>query len=88
MVKMNKYNFLQRYKQQENNLNHNIQFEIDKPNHLWNEQTDHKMVEYMRGQLSIIREVINYLETGNQYIDINRDNKTIDYILGKEVLNQ
>ena len=82
---MNKYQMLQRYKRQENNLNRNILFELDKPNHYFHEQKDLKMVEYMRGQLSIIREIINYLETGNEYIDINRDNKTIDFVLGKEI---
>ena len=85
---MNKYQFIQKYKQQENNLNHNILFELDKPNQWFGLESDYKTVEYMRGQLSIIREIINYLETGNGYIDIDRDNKTLDYILGKEVLNQ
>ena len=70
---------IREYTRQAKNLDHNICFEIDKnKNPGWNGQTDYKMVEYMKGQLSIIREILNWLQNGDTW----RDDQKVDYRLG------
>ena len=73
---------IKEYERQAKNLDHNICFEIDKnKNPGWNGSTDIKMVEYMRGQLSIIREILNWLDNGDTW----RDNEKVDYRLGNAI---
>lgn len=81
MIKMNKKQFLKRYREYANNLNQNILFELDKGDQpSWNGQTNHKMVEYMKGQLSVTREVIHFLQ--GEYDHLFDNSLPIDYILG------
>lgn len=78
---MNKKQLLEKYLREANNLNHNIKFELekgDKPS--WNGQTNHKLVDYMQGQLSIIREVVHFLR--GEYDHLFDNSFPIDYILG------
>ena len=64
------------------NLNHNIIFELKKnDNPVWNGETNYKLVEYMRGQLSIIREVVHYLRNETEFLD----KQSIDYKLGDPI---
>jgi len=81
---LNKKQLLQKYLREANNLNHNIKFELDKGDlPSWNGQTNHKMVEYMRGQLSIIREVVHILR--GEYDNLFDGSFPIDYILGDPI---
>jgi hypothetical protein len=73
---------IEKYTREAKNLNHNILFEIDKNKNIaWNGETDYKMVEYMKGQLSIIREVVHYLRNEDNFLD----NQSIDYKLGSPI---
>jgi hypothetical protein len=73
---------IQQYVREAKNLNHNIIFEIDKnKNSAWNGETNYKMVEYMKGQLSIIREVVHYLRNETEFLD----KQPIDYKLGDPI---
>lgn len=79
---MNKKQMIQKYVREAKNLNHNIIFELKKnDNPAWNGQTNHKLVEYMRGQLSIIREVVHYLRQEDQFLEV----QSIDYKLGDPI---
>ena len=73
---------IEKYTREAKNLNHNILFEIDKNKNIaWNGETDYKMVEYMKGQLSIIREVVHYLRNEDNFLE----NQSIDYKLGSPI---
>lgn len=77
---------INKYIREAKNLNHNIQFEIDKnKNPAWNGETDYKMVEYMRGQLSIIREVVHFMRDGFEYSSDITQRFGIDYALGDHI---
>ena len=72
----NKKQLIQKYVREAKNLNHNIQFELNKTP--WDGKTDIRMVEYMRGQLSIIREVVHYLRNETEFLE----KQSICYKLG------
>jgi len=83
---MNKKQLLEKYLIEANNLNHNIKFELDKnKNSAWNGQTNHKLVEYMRGQLCIMREVVHFLRDGLEYSSDITQKFGIDYSLGDAI---
>ena len=76
---------ISKYVREAKNLNHNILFELDKnKNPGWNGETNYLQVEYMQGQLSIIREIVHQLRQESEYIDkLPNDYFKIDYQLGK-----
>jgi hypothetical protein len=77
---------IEKYTREAKNLNHNIKFELDKnKNPVWNGETNYKMVEYMRGQLSIIREVVHLLRDGFEYSSDITQKFGIDYSLGDSI---
>jgi hypothetical protein len=79
---MNKKQIIQKYVREAKNLNHNIIFEIDKNNNIgWNGETNYKLVEYMRGQLSIIREIVHYMRNETEFLE----KQSIDYKLGDPI---
>ena len=84
---MNKKELIQKYTKEAGNLNHNIILELQKghdtPN--WNGQCDFKMVEYMKGQLSIIREVVHLLRDDFKYPSEITEKFDIDYFLGEPI---
>ncbi len=83
---MNKQKLIQKYVREAKNLNHNILFEIDKnKNPGWNGETDIKMVEYMKGQLSIIREIVHFLRDDLEYSSDISQKFGIDYVLGDPI---
>ena len=78
---MNKKQLLEKYLREADNLNHNIKFEIDKNKNIaWNGETNYKLVDYMQGQLSIMREVVHFLK--GEYDHLFDGSFPIDYILG------
>ena len=79
---MNKKELIKQYTRQAKNLNHNIKHEIEKPTQLFNPKTDLMMVEYMKGQLSVIREIIHFLkDEKNEYYD----QTSLEYQLGETI---
>jgi len=79
---LKKQEIIQKYVREAKNLNHNIIFELKKnDNPVWNGETNYKLVEYMRGQLSIIREVVHYLRNETEFLD----KQSIDYKLGDPI---
>lgn len=79
---MNKQKLIEKYTQEAKNLNHNIIFELKKnDNPVWNGETNYKMVEYMRGQLSIIREIVHVLKNEEDFLH----KQSIDYQLGDPI---
>jgi hypothetical protein len=71
---------IEKYTREAKNLNHNILFELNKKT-AWDGETNYKLVEYMRGQLSIIREVVHYLRNEKEFLD----KQSIDYKLGDPI---
>lgn len=83
MNKLNKKQIIQKYVREAKNLNHNIQFELKKNDNIaWNGETNYKLVEYMRGQLSIIREIVHYLRNEEDFLH----KQNIDYQLGDPIV--
>ena len=83
---MRKTKLIAKYVREANNLNHNILFELDKAkNEAWNGPVNYKMVEYMRGQLSIIREVVHILRDNMEVSDII-EKLDLDYQLGDPIV--
>jgi hypothetical protein len=80
---MKQKQLIEKYTREAKNLNHNILFELNKTP--WNGETDIKLVEYMRGQLSIIREVVHLLRDGFEYPSDITQKFGIDYFLGDPI---
>ena len=75
----NKKQMIEKYTREAKNLNHNINFELNKTP--WDGEINYKIVEYMRGQLSIMREVVHYLRNETEFLE----KQSIDYKLGDPI---